>query len=94
MSLFKKILFPIITIIAIFLIVLNTKQSEKREASNNYILKSYKNCIALYKNGELLEVYNDIVLNTLPSKDIQSFNKGIRVNSKEEINKILEDYDG
>ncbi len=93
MPFFKKVIFPFIVIVTVFLIIFNTRQNEKTADSNRYMLKAYKNCIALYKDDRLLKIYDDIVLNTLPPKDIQSFNKGVLVSSKEQIAKILEDYD-
>ncbi len=91
----KKILFPSILFCAVFLLVLNViKDKEKAEIKEKFMLKSYKNTVALYKNDELIRVYNNIVLNTLPQKDIQSFNKGIPVSNEIQAELMLEDYDG
>lgn len=49
---------------------------------NNYMLKSYKNTVALYNNGNIVKIYDDVVLNTLPPQDIQNFNSGIPVTSQ------------
>ncbi len=61
---------------------------------DTHILKSYKNTVALYTNGKFVKSYDNIVLNTLPQIDINSLNNGITVENDEEIDKILQDYDG
>lgn len=91
----KKILFPILVFVSAFLIILyfiNDYQST--DDSTTYTLKSYRNTVALYKNDELIKTYDHIVLNTLPEKDIQSFNNGIPVATQTAAETILEDYDG
>lgn len=96
MSLFiRKVLFPILIFICIFVIVLYfIKDYNKKTNSPVYVLKSYKNTVALYQNDKLIEVYENIVLNTLPQKDIQSFNNGITFNTEKQAETYLEDYDG
>ncbi|MDO4608756.1 MAG: hypothetical protein Q4B40_06165 [Clostridia bacterium] len=94
MRFFKKFIFPFIVAVAIFVIIFNTRQNQKKNDYDGYMLKAYKNSVALYKNDIVIEVYNDIVLNTLPQKDIQSFNQGISVFSKEEAETLIENYDG
>ena len=90
----KKILFPILTFCAFFIILLHfIKDYQTTETSVNYTLKSYKNTVALYKNDELLKTYDDIVLNTLPQKDISQFNIGVPVTSQSQAEIYLEDYE-
>lgn len=57
------------------------------------MLKSYRNTVALYQNDKLLEIYENIVLNTLPQKDIQSFNNGITFGTEEQAEIYLEDFE-
>lgn len=82
----------------IFLILLFTaislifsgKAPEKKEV----VLKSYNNTVALYENGVKKEVFDEIVLNSLPLKDIHDLQKGIIIHSDDELLRILEDFDG
>ena len=91
----KKILFPILCLISAFLMILHfITQYQKTDTSVSYTLKSYKNTVALYNGEEIIQVYNSIVLNTLPQKDIESFNKGISVSTKAQAETYLEDFDG
>ncbi len=90
----KKIVFLFIVLLAAFVLFFNTKSKTPQPKSpEKYVLKSYKNTVALYKNDEIIEVYSSIVLNTLPQKDIQNFNKGIVVSNQFEAELLLEDYD-
>ena len=60
---------------------------------NNYMLRSYKNTIALYNNENIVKIYDNIVLNTLPQQDIQSFNNGIPVTSQTAAESYLQDFE-
>lgn len=77
-------------ILTAFLLMSTTQQ----QTSNEFVLKSYKNTVALYENGVKKEIYEEIVLNSLPSKDIADLNKGIIIADKDELLRILEDFDG
>ncbi len=77
-------------ILTAFLLMSTTQQ----KTSNEFVLKSYKNTVALYENGVKKEIYEEIVLNSLPSKDIADLNKGIIIADKDELLRILEDFDG
>lgn len=60
-----------------------------------YTLKDYNGQIALFKNNDEkpTEIYN-IFINSLPKADIENIKNGITVETKEELNKLLEDYLG
>ncbi len=91
----KKILFPILLFIAVFVTILHCVNNRKEIEKNvEYTLKSYKNTIALYSGDDIVEIYNNIVLNTLPEADIQSFNKGVSISSPAQAEIFLENYDG
>lgn len=91
----KKILFPILVLAVVFFITIHfINAHQSATASDNYILKTYKNTVALYKNDEIIKIYDNIVLNTLPEKDIQNFNAGIPVETQSHAEALLEDYDG
>lgn len=93
-SFIKKTLFS--TIIIAFSIVImiyllnNTKTSD---TNTDYTLKSYKNTVALYSGDEIIEIYDNIVLNTLPQKDIIAFKNGIKVAAPSQAETMLEDYE-
>ncbi len=91
----KLYLFLIICLsfIALFMFFFKTPKNTKTEKSNIYTLKSYRNCVALYENQEIVEIYNEIVLNNLPPTDRQILEKGINFNSKTDVQSALEDYD-
>ncbi len=91
----KKILFPILIFISVFMLTLYyINDYQDAETSVNYTLKSYKNTVALYSGEEIVKIYNNIVLNTLPEKDIQNFNSGIPVATVTQADAYLEDFDG
>ena len=91
--LFKKILFPFL-ILTIVAIIYNTHDVKKTtNLQEQYMLKSYKNTVALYNGEEIIDVYTNIVLNTLPEKDVQSFNRGISFDTRELAEAYLQDFD-
>ncbi|MBQ8203154.1 MAG: hypothetical protein IJZ75_02620 [Clostridia bacterium] len=63
------------------------------EDKYTYTLKSYRNCVALYENQEIVEIYDEIVLSNLPPSDRNNFDKGIVFESKTDAHIALEDYD-
>ena len=62
--------------------------------SADYILKDYNGAVALYNNEKIVTVYDGIVLSALPYADRARFTEGVRVESIEEADSIIEDYDG
>ena len=94
----KKVVFPILCFGSAFLILLkaigipNVSKSTSNKTTT-YVLKSYKNSVALYNEGELIKVYDDVVLNTLPQKDVQNFNKGISFASLTQAENYLLDFE-
>ena len=89
-GIFLSVCALIITILMVVGFSFKTRENKK----DIHILKSYKNTVALYTNGEFVKSFENIVLNTLPQVDINSLNNGITVENDEEIDKILQDYDG
>lgn len=91
----KKILFIILIFASSLLIILYfINDYHNPHTRIYYTLKSYKNTVALYKNEEIIKIYNHIVLNTLPERDVQNFNKGISVTTPTQAESYLEDFDG
>jgi len=88
----KKFLFLILLFSSTFIIILHlTNHTEP--ANINYTLKAYKNTVALYNEDEIINIYDNIVLNTLPKNDIQNFNNGISFSSITQAEIYLEDFD-
>lgn len=85
-------------------IEVNQKEIYKKEENNTqnveettkYIIKSGENFIEVYENknntNTLIEV-TEIPLDYLTEEDKETLNTGIEVNSKEDIKKVLEDYE-
>ena len=92
----KKILFPILIFLSILLFVFKIDEHDSTATpitDINYTIKSYKNTVALYHGDEIIEIYNNIVLNTLPPEDIKNFNSGIPVYTPAQAELYLEDFE-
>lgn len=66
----------------------------KQENPNSWILQSYENSVVLLNNGEVVEVFGNIALDTLPQEDLKHLESGISFLTKEEALLAIEDYDG
>ena len=92
---FKRVSFAVLILLSAITLLSNPNYKKEKSISDDvYVLKSYKNCLALYKNDEIFEIYDDIVLNTLPVGDVIVLNKGIVIENLSDVSNILEDYDG
>ena len=90
----KKILFPtLIFALTFILIAFYIKNYTQKPKDNKYILKSYKNTVALYNDHKIIEIYDSIVLNTLPQSDIKKFNDGITVSSPLQAEEFLDNFE-
>ena len=69
-------------------------KNQQKETNDSWVLRSYDNTVVLMNNGEVVEVFGDIVLDTLPSEDIKHLESGIPFLSKDEALMAIEDYDG
>lgn len=59
-----------------------------------WVLHSYGNNVALYNGEEVVEVYGEILLDTLPEADKRQLDNGIAFQTKAEAVLAIEDYDG
>ena len=66
----------------------------KQENPTSWILQSYENPVVLLNNGEVVEVFSNISLDTLPKEDLIHLESGIAFLTKEEALLAVEDYDG
>lgn len=85
----------IVTIsIAIIIITIGFVGKSQKSEPETWILHSYGNNVALYKNKEIVEVFGAIMLDTLPDEDKRLLDNGIAFPNKEEALNAIEDYDG
>jgi len=87
------IIVVITAILGITILSLNNNKNEKIK-KDVYIMKSVNNTVALYKNEDLIKVYDRIVVDTLPVNDRLLLEKGIEFSSESEATLAAEDYDG
>lgn len=80
----------IITIIVTCIFAAN----QQTGTDDSWVLRSYDNTVVLMNNGEVVEVFGDIVLDTLPNEDIKHLESGIPFLTKDEALMAIEDYDG
>lgn len=85
-------------ILAVFLLAIITASALsvkcKQENPDSWILQSYENTVVLLNNGEVVEVFGNISLDTLPQEDLKHLENGIAFLTKEEAMIAIEDYDG
>lgn len=98
MNKYFKILYAALCIVIIILLILtvaaNKEQTDEKYNEKVYVVKSYKNTVALYIDDDIAEVYDNIVLNSLPQSDQNKLNKGICVKDENEAIRLIENYDG
>lgn len=68
--------------------------NEQNENPDNWILQSYEDTVVLMNNGEVVEVFGDIMVDSLPNEDREHLKKGISFLTKDEAMLAVEDYDG
>lgn len=69
-----------------------TKRVTKKQ--DNWVLRAFEDTVVLMNNGEVVEVFGDIVLDTLPKEDVKHLENGIPFLTKDEALMAIEDYDG
>ncbi len=61
--------------------------------TDTYIIKSYHQSVAVFKNSETTPMYvSDTHISTLPSAEQKALEKGIPISSEKELKKRLEDF--
>lgn len=91
----KKAVFPICVLSAVIFLTfycIGNNYKTKTEPQG-YVLKSYKNTVAIYLENTPVKIYDNIILNTLPASDIKDFNNGINFENITDAEKYLEDFD-
>lgn len=93
----KKLMIISVVITAAIVIILTAAgfaASNIDYRPSSWVIRSYKNNVALYHGDELNAVYGKIKIDELPPEDIRLLETGISFPTKEEAEKALEDYDG
>lgn len=90
-----SIIMIVITIsLAIIIITGSFVAKSQLKESDDWVLHTYGNNVALYNGKELIEVFGSISLDTLPEGDKRQLDNGIIFQTKEEALSAIEDYDG
>lgn len=64
-------------------------------ADDYYILTEYEGKLAVFKNGDNVPIsIYDTYIDTLPKHDKELIQKGIRVESTDSLQRLIEDYTG
>ena len=76
--------------------IVTTFSNEKNETTE-YVIKEKDGYIAIYildqDENEILKETTEIVVKYLPEIDKEKLKKGIKVNNRKELNKVIEDYE-
>lgn len=93
----KKYLFMGI-LLAVFLVLIISACSlavkEQSKPDTDWIIRSFEDTVVLMKDGEVIEVFGDISIESLPKEDREHLEKGINFLTKDEALLAIEDYDG
>ncbi len=68
--------------------------NHSKDNYSNPILKEDGGQVKLFRNGNVVAIYDDIVIDILPPDDRKALKKGIEIKNEEELLSIIEDYDG
>lgn len=92
----RYIVVGILLIIFLLLIVsvCTLAVKEQTENTDNWIIRSLEDTVVLMNNGEVVEVFGDIMVDSLPNEDREHLEKGISFLTKDEALMAIEDYDG
>ncbi len=85
-------------LLGVFLVFIITACSfaikTQNESEDNWVIQSLDDTVVLLNNGEVVEVFSNIVVDTLPNEDKMHLEKGISFLTKDEALTAIEDYDG
>ena len=83
----------VFTLILTTILILIAYRTDKVQ-NTFYTLKDYNGTVALFKDNEIISIYDGVILSTLPLADRQKFSNGIIIKNPDEAESIMEDYDG
>ena len=85
-------------IIILFLLNFNGNDSDKTSSESiidtGYIVKYHNKQVCLIKNNSVIERFEDVNIELLPTEDRLLLEEGIIVSSVAEAHSLIEDYDG
>lgn len=85
-------------LLALFLLIIVSACSlavkEQTKSNTDWVIRSYEDTVVLMKDGEVVEIFGDISLESLPNEDKKHLEKGINFLTKDEALLAIEDYDG
>ncbi len=88
------IAFTLTVMAVVILAVVALTAGSGKQAAPEWELRAHEGKVALYHNGMMQTVYEEIVLDSLPPADVSMLESGISFPSKEEAELATEDYDG
>ncbi len=88
------LIIAITAVLGITVLSFGSDKNEKTVKKDVYIMKTVDNTVALFKNEDLIRVFDGIVVDTLPINDRLLLEKGIEFSSESEASLAAEDYDG
>ena len=92
----KYLILGILLGVFLLVILLTSGFAIKTQTKNldNWEIRSFEDTVVLLNNGDVVEVFGDISIESLPQEDKRHLEKGISFLSKDEALLALEDYDG
>ncbi len=85
-------------LLGVFLLVIVSACSlavnEQNNPNNNWTVRSCEDKVVLMKDGKVVEVFGNIVLDSLPNEDREHLKIGLKFLTKDEALMAIEDYDG
>ncbi|MBE6740655.1 MAG: hypothetical protein E7565_10135 [Ruminococcaceae bacterium] len=90
----KRLLILAITVSITIITVIFSFIKVSAGYSSPMILKEKNGTVVLYKGKNIIKTYDEIVISVLPKRDQEALNSGIIIRNQEQLNAIIEDYDG
>ncbi len=77
---------------------INSYTIERKEdiirSSLPFVLKVHNENIAVFQGDEVIEVFYDVIYDSLPEYDRNALKRGLRFDSMSEVYSAVEDFDG
>ena len=90
----KKLFILVITLTITIVTVIFSFIKVSASSNAPLILKERNGTVALYKGNKIVKIYDEIVISVLPKSDQEALYSGIIIKNEEQLNAIIEDYDG
>ncbi len=91
----KRLLILVISLtITIVSVIFSFTKVSAKSNSAPMILRERNGTVALYRGTKIIKIYDEIVISVLPKIDQEALYSGIIIKNEEQLNAIIEDYDG